>query len=501
MAFPLKKLLSLALALSMCLTCAFALAETAPAEPVSITIFHTNDTHARYDNSVGMGYAMMATFVNAARNAGDNVLVLDAGDTFHGTVFANTVKGESIAAVMNAIGYNAMAAGNHDFNYGYDRLMELAEVLQFPILSCNILKEDGSFAFKPYEIIEIAGKKIAIVGAQNPQIQTAIHPDRIAGLVFTDEAQVAKVVSEVKDQADAVIVLTHWGADDAYDPNSSALAAIEGVDLVIDGHSHTLLADIKQVEGNALVVSNGEYLQQLGVVKMTFAEDGLKLEAMSIPNPGVFEDHGVLKAVFAAEDAQSAALDTVIGKATVELEGRREICRTQESNWGDIVCDIFLKTTGADIAFVNGGGIRASVPAGDITIRDINTVYPFGNYVVVIQVTGKVLLEALEHGFSNLPETSGGFPQIGGMRVVVDASKEPGSRVTELTIGSVPVDEEMIYTMVTNDYLAAGGDSYAMLATCPMLLEMAFMDEVLVNYIQEVGEIGQEIDGRITILN
>lgn len=497
-----KKLLALMIALLMLLSALPAMAEATEevVEPTTITIFHTNDVHARYNSAAGMGYAMMASYVNEARAAGENVLVLDAGDTLHGTIFANSTQGESIVKLMNAIGYDAMAAGNHDFNYGKERLVELSGLADFPVLSANLLNEDGSYLLTPYVILEVADKKIAVVGAQNPEIKTSIHPNYTASILFEGVEQVKKAVDEVKDQADAVIVLCHWGASDAYEPNSSVLAAIEGVDLVIDGHSHTPLPEIQQIDGNATVTSTGEYLNNLGRVIMTFTEDGIEIEPSLIPNPKRFEDHAVIHTIEGIEEEQDAVLGTVIGQTTVDLVGEREIVRTQESNWGDLACDIFLEATGADVALMNGGNIRKSVPAGDITLRDVNEVYPFGNYVCVLNVTGEALLQALEHGFSNLPETSGGFPQVGGMTMTIDPSKEKGARVSDLKIKGEPVDLAKVYQLVTNDYLASGGDGYEMLASAPLLLEMGFMDEVIVDYIKQAGTVSPEIDGRLNII-
>ncbi|MDL2206834.1 bifunctional metallophosphatase/5'-nucleotidase, partial [Eubacteriales bacterium OttesenSCG-928-N13] len=493
-----KKWLSLVLAALMLLSALPAMAEQAE-EPVTITIFHTNDVHGRYDSSTGMGYAMMSSYVNEARNAGENVLVLDAGDTTHGTIFANSTEGESIIQILNELKCDAFAVGNHDFNYGKDRLLTLSELANFPMLSANLLNEDGSYIFKPYTIIEIAGKKIAIVGAQNPDMKTAIHPDHIAGIDFAGVDQVQKAVDEVKDQADAVIILAHWGADDAYDPNSSVLAALDGVDLVIDGHSHTELQNIVQIEGNAPVTSTGEYLNNLGRVTLSFVGDVIEIEPTLIPNPQRFEDHAILSIVSEIEASQAEVLDTVIGKTDVDLVGEREIVRTQESNWGDFACDAFVQVTGADIALLNGGNIRKTVPAGDITIRNVNEVFPFANYIVVLNISGEQIKAMLEHGYSNLPETSGGFPQIGGMTVTVDISKPKGERVSDLMIGGAPVEPSKLYQLVTNDFLAAGGDGYEMLADLPMLLQMGIMDEMVTNIIREQGTIAPTTDGRINI--
>lgn len=499
-----RKLMALLMALAMLLTFVPALAEEAPAEePVVITIFHTNDVHGRYNSDAGMGYAMLASFVNRERAEG-NVLLLDAGDTLHGTVFANSVKGESIVEVMNAVGYDAMAPGNHDFNYGLDRLKELEEVMDFPLLSSNITKKDGSAAFEAYTILEVADKKIAVVGAQNPQMESAIHPDHVKDVTFGDASLVAEAVAAAqKEGPDAVVVLAHWGCDDAYDPNSiEALASIPGVSVVIDGHSHTELYDIKQSEDetHSLVTSTGEYLNNLGKVKLTFApEGGLTVEAELIKNPGAFEDHETIYAIDAIEEAQSAELDKVVGESTVELMGEREDVRTSESNWGNLACDIFMATTGADVALMNGGNIRATTPAGKLTARDINTVFPFGNLVVTLDVTGQALIDVLEVGVSIYPEMNGGFPQVGGMQVTFDPEQEAGSRIVEVLVGGEPIDPEATYRLVTNDFLAAGGDNYAPLAAFPVVFNAGAMDEVIVDFLRDNSPVSPELEGRIQV--
>ena len=496
-----RKVFALALALLMLLTALPAFAEEAPAEPVVITIFHTNDVHGRYNSDAGMGYAMMASYINAARAAG-NVLVLDAGDTLHGTIFANAVKGESIVEILNAIGVNAMAPGNHDFNYGYDRLKELEALMDFPLISANIRLKDGKEAFAPYTILEIAGKRIGVVGAENPEMVTAIHPDHTAALSFLDASFVDAAVQTVRGAGvDAVIILAHWGCDGAYNPNSmEALATIPGVSLVIDGHSHTSLYDIVQLPGETdpIVTSTGEYLNNLGKVTLTFLpEGGLEVQAELIPDPGQYEDHAMINAIEEVELAQGAELDKVIGETTVELMGERPVVRTSESNWGNLATDIFIAATGADVALMNGGNIRTTVPAGPITARDVNTVFPFGNLVVLMEVSGQAIIDALEVGVRIYPEANGGFPQVGGMTVRFDPAKAEGERIVEVLVGGEPLDPAAMYKLATNDFLAAGGDGYVSLAEYPVLFNMGAMDEVIVNYLRENSPVAPELEGRI----
>lgn len=472
-------------------------------EPVTITIFHTNDVHSRVEGNDTelIGHAKLATLVKEARDAGP-VLLLDVGDGLHGMSFATTMQGESIVNLMNQLGYDAMEPGNHDFNYGYERLAELEKLMKFDVVNSNIKLEDGTNAFKPYVIKEVGGKRVALVGAANPQIKSAIHPNMIKGLVFDGVEAVEKAVADARAEGvDAVIVLAHWGADGAYDPNSAILAKIEGVDLVIDGHSHTSYENIEQVEGNALIVSAGEYLKTIGHVLMSFDAEG---KVVIEVDPITFEetidvqpDEEVLKFIEDTKGDIEKLTSEVVGSTKVKLEGDRENVRTKETNLGNLATDALRESTEADFALTNGGGIRTSVEVGDITKGNLIEVFPFGNSVVLIEVTGEKLLQAMEHGLRLFPEQNGGFPHISGGVLTFDASKEAGQRVVSLTIGGEEVDPQKTYKVATNDFMAAGGDDYAMFADCPVLLYGGTLDEALIQHIQEKGVIEQEVEGRI----
>jgi 5'-nucleotidase/UDP-sugar diphosphatase len=476
------------------------------AEPVVITVFHTNDVHSRIEGNDKdlIGYAKLAAIVKDARAAG-GVLLLDAGDALHGMSLATMVQGQSIVDMMNLVGYDAMTPGNHDFNYGYDRLKELEEGLDCDMVNANIMLENGDSAFKPFVIKEVSGKKIAIVGGANPQIKSAIHPDYVKGLQFLGVEKIEEAVRQAEAEADAVIVLAHWGADKAYEPNSSVLAKIQGVDLVIDGHSHTLLDDIEKVEGGALIVSAGEYLKNIGKVVMSFDEKGevtCQAEMLTFEmTADVVPDEEVLSAIEAIKASQGEILSVVIGTTEVFLDGERETNRTGETNLGDLAADGFLAYTEADFAFTNGGNIRKSIEPGDITKQSVVDVFPFGNTIVIIEVTGEKLLAAMEHGLRLYPEQNGGFPQIAGGTLVFDPAQEPGSRVVSMTVGGQDVDPAEAYKVATNDFLAAGGDGYEMLKDCPVLQYRGTLDEAFTEYIDSLGIITIEKDGRIARLD
>lgn len=498
-----KKLLALLLSLVMALGLVSAFAEEAK-EPFALTVFHTNDVHANATPGSGMGYAMMAAYVNQEKKQNENVLVLDSGDTFHGTVFATAVEGASIAQIMNNVPYSAMTPGNHDFNYGYDRLKEIEESLTFPLVNCNVYLENGERAFTPYVIQEVGEKKIGIIGVATPDMVPKIHPDQIKGLEFRDGiAEVTAVVAEIKEETDAIILLSHWGIEGEV-VTSEVLAAIEGVDLIVDAHSHDAWPEGHKTEGSdTLIVSTGEKLENLGKVTMTFNDEGVeKVEATLIPSPTVFEDRSIIKLMDEITAAQDLLLNEVIGKTSVLLDGERENVRTKETNLGNLSADALLAFTGADVAITNGGGIRASIQEGEITLRDTVTVFPFGNIVVTKQVKGADIKAALEVGYRMYPEQNGGFAQIAGMRVTFDPSKEEGSRVTEVLVGenSEPLDEEKTYMLATNDFMAAGGDSYEMFKPYPIEKEFGSMDEAIKQHMKELGDISIEVDGRITVV-
>jgi 2',3'-cyclic-nucleotide 2'-phosphodiesterase (5'-nucleotidase family) len=498
-----KKAVSLLTALMVLMLLALPALATQTDEPIQVTVFHTNDVHARVDTSAGMGYAMAAGYVNAERMAGKDVLLLDAGDTFHGMPFATISRGETIVDILNAMGYDAMAPGNHDYNYGMDRLFELKDMLSFPMLCANLVDQDSKPAMQAYTIKEFEdGIRIGIIGADNPEIAGALRPSTFEKYHLADGVEAVKAaVQELKDQTDAIIVLTHWGTSGVENP-SDTLARIEGVDLVVDGHSHDAFETGYKVEGGATIVSTGEYLMNLGEVTLTIEDHKVTgVDAALIPAPTVYQDMGILDTIKLVQSEQDQTLSEVIGLTPVNLNGERADVRTKETNLSNILCDAMIAATGADASLTNGGGIRASIEAGDITKKDVVTVLPFGNLVVTKKVTGAQLKQAIEHGIRLYPDQNGGFPQVGGCAFTFDPAKEAGSRVVTLTVGEQPVDEAKEYVLATNDFMADGGDGYDMLAAGPILTYYGGLEEILITYIQSGVTLSAEADGRIQPTN
>lgn len=473
-----------------------------------LTIVHTNDTHSRIEEGkyAGMGFAKIATKVKEIRENNANVLVLDAGDTFHGQTIATIVKGESVVKVMNTIGYDAMAPGNHDFNYGQERLVELANMTDFPILAANVVKEDGTTLVNPYIIKEVGSLKVGIFGLATPDTTFMTHPKNVEGLTFNDPIAVAKeTVSQLKDKTDVIVAITHLGMDGSSSITSVKVAEeVEGIDVMVDGHSHTTLPEGKKVNGT-LIVQTGDYDKNLGLVDLLYEKGEIKYIAASLLKKeeaaDLAEDEDVVAVIADIKAANEKVTSVVVANTDIQLDGERAQVRAGETNLGNLIATAMMKLTGADIAYTNGGGIRASIAPGEITKGEVITVLPFGNYVVVKEIKGSDILAALEHGIDSYPEAKGAFPHVAGMTFKFDPAKEAGSRLVEVKVAGQMLDPNKTYKFATNDFLAAGGDGYEMFADDKVIGEYPALDEVLVDHIQKHGVVDAKVDGRVNALS
>ena len=506
-----KRFMSLALSITMVLSLVLFNPISAFADDAKeLVILHFNDTHARVKSVekdgvvTGVGFDRIAQYKQDLLKENPNVLMLDAGDTLHGQPIATLSQGESIVKILNLMGIDAFTPGNHDFNYGFARLQELEKMMNFPIVSANVMDKSGKEVFKPYVIKEMDGFKVGIFGLSTPETSYKTNPKNVETIDFTDTIAAAKKSVEAleKENVDVIIALTHLGLDQGDDTSDKVAEAVDGIDLVIDGHSHTTLEEGRMVK-NTLIASTGEYDKAFGIVTLKIAngevtEKSAKLMAAAdtkdiVPHPDVV-------ALLADIDTGlNEILSEKIGTSTVMLDGARENVRTKETNFGQLVADAMLDATGAEVALTNGGGIRASIEAGDITKNHIVTSFPFGNYLVTKEVKGKDIKAALEHGLSKYPEQNGGFPHVAGITFTFNTANPAGSRVSDLMIGGSPVDMEKAYLFVTNDFMAAGGDDYTMLKPYATVNEYAAFDEILVNYIKKMGTISTTLVPRMTV--
>ena len=481
-------------------------------ESNKITILHTNDTHGRLkaDNKI-IGIDTVA----AIKNNTENSILVDAGDTIHGLPFVTLSKGQDAVDLLNAAGYEYIVPGNHDFNYGYSRLMELFKNSvtlksgenKLRLLASNINK-DGKSVFEANHIkeMEVNGKtvKVGFFGIATQETAYKTNPNNVKGIEFTSPVDAAKEqVEDLENQgADVIVALSHVGTDESSDPTAyDVIKAVDGIDVYVDGHSHTTFKNGEKVN-DTLLVSTGEYLSNLGKVEIELDENNEVVNATASlitkeEASKVTPDAKVAAKIAEIDKAQGEVLSEVIGKNTIELDGERNSVRFGETNLGNLITDAMMDETGADLAITNGGGIRASIKVGDITKGDIVSVLPFGNFVVTKQLTGAQIKEVLEFGVRSYGESLGGFPHIAGIKFVVDPSKPVGDRIISLTINGEALDMNKTYTVATNDFTAAGGDDYPCFADVPTINEYSSLEEILANFIKTLGTVSYTKQGRI----
>lgn len=498
-----KKILSLCLVM----TVVFSVASFAMETGTNITIVHINDTHAKvfegkYD---GMGIAKVATKVEELKAQNPNVLLLDAGDTFHGTTFATLNEGESIVKLMNAMKYDVMAAGNHDFNYGQDRLVELAQMAKFPVLADNVVKEDGTKLLDSYVIKEVAGVRVGIFGLATPETAYKTHPDNVKGLTFIDPVDSSKaMVAELEDKVDVIVALAHVGIDEETIIKSTDIAKqVPGIDVIIDGHSHTEIENGMMVNG-VLITSCGEYTKNVGIIDLTIVDGKVTKKSAKLFTKAEAKDLEPSAEITALmndiKTEQKKITELVLSSTEVTLDGERDQVRAGETNLGNLIADAMINESGAEIAITNGGGIRASILPGEITKGDIITVLPFGNFIVTKEVKGSDIKAAIENGVDSYPGTKGAFPHVAGIAYTFDANLPAGARVTSITRNGMPLDMNKTYVLATNNFMAAGGDNYKMFAHYSVTGEFAALDEALIDYMNKVDTANLPALSRVKIV-
>lgn len=473
----------------------------------TISVVHVNDTHGRVEENEKngeLGFAKLKTYYDN-KNVANNALLLNAGDVVHGTTFATISSGDRVVNVMNQMGFDAMTAGNHDFNYGYQRLIELNEKANFPIFAANVVNEEGNNILDADSIIDVDGVKVGLFGLATEETKTKSSPANTEGLTFVNSIETAKnEVANLKNQgAQVIICISHLGEDKESVETSTMIAEnVEGIDLIVDGHSHTELQNGRYV-GNTLIAQAKAHGYFIGDVTLLLDKNNKVVAKNASLKPYsrmkyLHANKDTLDQIEAVTNENKKVLDQKVGETKVDLIGARDMVRTSETNLGDFVTDAMIKATGADVAITNGGGIRESIAAGNITKGDVLTVFPFTNFAVTLEVKGSVIKDALEHGLSEAPNSAGKFPQIGGMVVKYDATKPAGQRVSEITIKGEAYDPEKTYTLVTNDFMAIGGDGYEMLKDQTKLAEYELISEIFENAISEAGTINPESDSRLT---
>ncbi len=538
----------MALLLAVVLAIGLAVPAAAAAGPASgapeadlegkIVILHTNDVHGAIEN-----YAKVAALKAEYEEAGAVVVLMDAGDFIQGTTNVSDSEGSTAVELMNLVGYEVAAPGNHEFDYGYANLKELEKAAKFPILAANV-KYEGKNAFGDHIVLEKGDKKIGVFGLDTPETATKAHPAKIAGVTFVGgEEMYTLAQAEVKalqdEGCDYIICLGHLGIDDetAATKNRSIdlLEKVTGIDVFIDGHSHSTLEAVKEATGgtgkvgDTYLTSTGTKLANVG--RVILDGDTITIDSVSTEDIEASEDSNVAKRAKAIADEIEAEYGATFAASKVDLNGDRDPGnRTEETNLGDLITDAMVWLVTKDgglevdddhvVAMTNGGGIRAPIAKGDISKNDVNTVLPFGNTVAVVYVTGEQLLEVLEASTYCTPTAVGGFPQIAGMSITVDTTKEfdqgelypdttyyaPASinRVSVESVNGKDFSLTDTYAVISNDFCAAGGDTYYAFSTATVVDTGVALDVALMQFITDelngtISEAYAEPAGRITI--
>ncbi len=507
----------------------------------TLTILHINDWHSRIESNnkfestcsaeeegkgecIG-GAARLVTIINQERDKlkGQNVLLLNGGDNFQGSLFYTTYKGSVEAEFLNQMKFDAMTVGNHEFDDGEDALAPFLDVIKFPVLSANVKASAAAKVgdrIKPSVVLEVGGQKIGIVGAVTTDTPEVSSP----GPNIQIEDDVAGITAEVKrlssQGVDKIIALTHVG----YPRDMEMIAKIPGVDVVVGGHSHSLLSNTDDkaagpyptMVDNPLgykvpVVQAASYSKYLGEFQVVFNDIGIVKSAKGDPiylDKSVVEDPAVLARIKELGAPIEELKNKEVSEATKPIDGSRDNCRARECEMGNLVADAILdrvKGQGVEIVVQNGGGLRASIDQGVVTMGDVLTVLPFQNTLSTFKISGEDLVASLEGGVSEIEEVKGKFPQVAGLKYSFDKSVKPNEgRVKSVEVMEAgawkPIDEAKTYLVATNNFVRQGGDGYNLFASnaTDAYDYGPGLEQVLADYLTKNRPYTPKIDGRIT---
>ncbi|WP_380057323.1 bifunctional metallophosphatase/5'-nucleotidase [Falsihalocynthiibacter sp. SS001] len=512
-----------------------AISAGAAAADYSLTVLHTNDFHARFepiskydsgcsaeDNAEGKcfgGTARLVTSIADARARAENSILVDGGDQFQGTLFYTYYKGKLTAEMMNKLGYDGMTVGNHEFDDGPEVLAGFMDAVNFPVLMSNAdVSQEPSLAGKIAKstVIEKGGEKIGMIGLTPHDTRELASPGD--NIVFTDpvDAVQGEVDKLTEEGVNKIIVLSHSG----YGVDQRVASETTGVDIIVGGHSNTYLSNQSDdaegpyptMVGSTAIVSAYAYGKFLGELNVTFNDDGEIIEAVGEPiiNDGaVAEDEETVARIAEAAVPLDEIRNKVVAATGAAIDGSRDTCRSQECEMGNLVADAMLdrvKDQGIQVALANGGGLRASIDAGEVTMGEVYTVLPFQNTLATFQVTGATLKDALENAVLQYDDDSktGRFAQVAGMKYTITGSEAFGNRISDVMIdtgdGYEPLDPEMVYGIVSNNYVRGGGDGYAMFRDAMNPYDFGpDLADVVAEYLAASGEYKPYLDGRITV--
>ncbi|QDY68554.1 bifunctional metallophosphatase/5'-nucleotidase [Qingshengfaniella alkalisoli] len=461
----------------------------------NLTILHTNDFHSRlepitkYDNTCAAedneagecfgGSARLVSAVAAARERAENSLLVDGGDQFQGTLFYTYYKGKAAAEMMNKLGYDAMTVGNHEFDDGPEVLRGFMDAVEFPVLMSN-----ADVSGEPHladvlmksTVMELGGEKIGLIGLTTEDTPEIASPG--PNVIFTDSAEAVQgEVDKLTDEGiNKIVVLSHSG----YEVDKQVAENTTGVDVIVGGHSNTYLSNSSEdaegpyptMIGDTAIVQAYAYGKFLGELNLVFDDEGNLVSAEGEPlimDAAVAEDGATKDRIAELAQPLDEIRNKVVAQTAGPVEGDRSFCRAEECQMGNLVADAMLdrvRDQGVSIAIQNGGGLRASIDEGEVTMGEVLTVLPFQNTLSTFEVDGATIVEALENGVSQLEEGGGRFAQVAGLKYTFDPAAEIGSRVSDVMVMNgddwAPIDPAATYGVVSNNFVRNGGDGFSM---------------------------------------
>lgn len=487
----------------------FLSAQSPEPAAVHLTILHVNDVHGHIlpytDKTISekipvSGGAYLAKMVEQERAANpEGTLLLSAGDMFQGTPISNLFNGQSVIELMNYLHFDAMAVGNHEFDWGRDILDKMRSLADFPFVSSNIVDAQGKGlnGVKPYIFLTRKDVKIAVIGLTTQETANSTKPAYVSGLTFLDPVNLLPgIIKEVKEQgANLVLVLSHCGLD----ADKRLAEKVSGIDLIVGGHSHTAVTTPVKVH-ETLIVQAGSYGLYLGVLQLGFDPSTHRITTYTgadelktvVAGPDTPLDERAAGIIARYNDQIKVEFAQVVGETSVDLVRKYN----EESNIGNLVADAMREVTKADMAFQNGGGIRADLPAGKITLEDVFTLLPFDNSLVVMDLTGSQILQILKQNMT----TDRKILQVSGIRVQYNPSAPTEAEQVKADFKEKPLDPEKAYRVVTNDFLAAGGDRFTGFQEGGNVVYDDTVRDAFVSYLKKHSPTCPKIENRITFV-
>lgn len=509
-----------------------------------LNVLHINDLHSRVepiskynstcsaeDQAAGDcfgGFARLATKIRERRKeleeAGANILTLDAGDEFQGSLFYTTYRGKAEGEFMNKIGFDLMAVGNHEFDNGPDVLADFIDFVEFPVISGNIRVAEGEKLhgkIGEWAVFDVGGEKIGVLSVLTPE--TAVLSSPGPNVTFDDDiAYLQEAVGRIRGEGvDKVLLLSHVG----FLRDQEIAAQVEGISAIIGGHSHTLLSNTEEgapayatmVENPAgkpvPIVQAGAYSKHLGDLTLTFDEDGYVSEASGdtiLLDASIEPDPEIEARIVELSGPIETLKSTEVAEVAAPIDGSRETCRAQECEMGNLVTDAILARAadqGVTIAIQNGGGLRASIDEGMATVGDVLAVLPFQNTLATMKLSGGDIVASLEQAVTGVEEGAGKFPQVAGLRYTLDLSVPPNEgRIKDVEVRDgdqwTAIEMDRMYGVGTNDFMRKGGDGYALFASNAVdpYDYGPGLEEVLAAYLADHAPYQPSIEGRITVI-